>query len=113
MHDRLSRRIAGSNDDDVLAATEAGLHIRGRVVDSSAFEVPEAWHIEAPVRDSGGNQDASRTHPGAIRQRDNTDALVNPETLDGSRNSDTRAEALRLEERVARQLRTRDASGEA
>ena len=69
--------------------------------------------IEPPIRHAGRDQDAARAQPRAVGERDDPDAFVDPETSDVSRHGDARAEALRLQQRVAGQFGAGDASREA
>src|SRR6185436_13386586 len=111
--DRLPRRIAGTDDGHVVAATEPGFHFGGGVVDTRPFVVTKPGQVEPPVGDAGCNQDAASAELRAVRQRQHANALVDPETDDGSRDVDAGAKALRLQQRVACQLHTGDPSRKA
>ena len=61
---------------------------------------------------AGRHQDAARPQPRAVGQRHDPHAFVDPEAGHFARHGDARAEALRLQQRVARQFGAGDAGRE-
>src|SRR5581483_3765214 len=109
VHNRLSGGVARADHDHLLVAAKARFHFGRGVIDPGALEFAEPRHVEAAVADAGGNQHGARPQLRPVHERDDAHAVVDPEPRHGARHGDARAEPLRLDERVARQLRARDA----
>ena len=113
VHDCLAGRVAAADDHDLLVAAELGFHVGGGIVDPRALEGGEFREVELPVLDPAGHQHATGAEPGPVGEGDDSLAAVDPERPHRHRHGDPRAEPLRLQQRVPRELGTRDSGGEA
>ena len=108
---RLPRRIPAADHHDFLAPAEPRLHVGGRVVDARALELLEPRDVEPAVLDPAGDQHAARAEPRAVVQGDDAVAAVDAERAHRAGHTEARAEALRLKQRVPRELGARDPGG--
>ena len=104
---RLAGRVAGADEEDVLAVGRARLAARGAVEDALADEPVEAFDRHPPPRHAGGEDQALRPHALVAVEEDLAALRVDPG--DGARHQDLGAEAARLLQRAAGQLVARDA----
>ncbi len=111
-HDGLPSRIAGAHDDDLLVATELRFRVRRGIVDAGTLELTQTGRIKPAILHTRRDKDGLATNPRTVGERDDADAGVDPETLDGARHRDARAEFLRLKQCVAHEVRTGYAQGE-
>ena len=82
--DRLPRRIAGADDDHVVAATEPGFHFGRGVVDARCLRTrSNPGRSSRRYCDAGRDQDAARAELRAVGQRQHANAGVDAETDDG------------------------------
>jgi len=75
----LSGRVAPADHDDVLAAADPGLELRGRVVHAGSFEPLEAVDGKASVAGAGGDDDGPAGDLALVGEGDDVEALLETE----------------------------------
>src|SRR6476646_10749245 len=103
-HYRLSSRIAGANDDDLLVATEFRFRVRSGIVDARTLELAQTGHLEPAILHTRRDQDRLAANLRAVGECDDANAGVGTETLDHPWHADSRTEFLRLKLRVAHEF---------
>ena len=109
----LSRGVAAADHDDVVAAADPGLELRGRVVETGSFEPLEAVDGKAPVPGAGGDDDGPAGDLALVGEDDDVEALLETERDRLGRAGEQCSEPLGLDGGASGQLPPGDAAGKA
>src|ERR1700677_4642911 len=112
-HRGLSRRIAASYDDDLIASTSSRLGGGGGVIDSHAEISRGILEIQLTIFHTAGKHDAAALDRGAGCELDRIRSAFAPEAHRRGSRGNLRTELLRLHECAPRQRKSRDARRKA